>query len=116
MVEEDNKKVVLERKITLMNGVGIIVGSIIGKVTTRALQPLSVLTFRGFFQDQESSFHLLACTNTPSESQFLSQLEVRPQKRQEEATNEDVLGPLLFHQTRTQKDEDLFLYLFSLCN
>lgn len=31
MVEEDSKKVVLERKITLMNGVGIIVGSIIGK-------------------------------------------------------------------------------------
>lgn len=31
MVETDGQKVVLERKITLMNGVGIIVGSIIGK-------------------------------------------------------------------------------------
>jgi hypothetical protein len=31
MVEADNGKTVLERKITLMNGVGIIVGSIIGK-------------------------------------------------------------------------------------
>jgi hypothetical protein len=31
MVEEDGKKVVLERKITLMNGVAIIIGSIIGK-------------------------------------------------------------------------------------
>lgn len=31
MVETDGGKVVLERKITLMNGVGIIVGSIIGK-------------------------------------------------------------------------------------
>lgn len=30
MVETDDKKVVLERKITLMNGVGIIVGTIIG--------------------------------------------------------------------------------------
>jgi hypothetical protein len=28
---DDNNKVVLERKITLWNGVGIIVGSIIGK-------------------------------------------------------------------------------------
>lgn len=36
MVEEDNKKVVLERKITLMNGVGIIVGSIIGKSNKQA--------------------------------------------------------------------------------
>ena len=31
MVEADKNKTVLERKITLMNGVGIIVGSIIGK-------------------------------------------------------------------------------------
>lgn len=31
MTENDDGKVVLERKITLMNGVGIIVGSIIGK-------------------------------------------------------------------------------------
>jgi hypothetical protein len=31
MVETDDKKVVLERKITLMNGVGIIVGTIIGE-------------------------------------------------------------------------------------
>lgn len=31
MDDKDDKKVVLERKITLMNGVGIIVGSIIGK-------------------------------------------------------------------------------------
>lgn len=30
MVESDDNKVVLERKITLMNGVGIIVGTIIG--------------------------------------------------------------------------------------
>lgn len=30
MVDESNNKVVLERKITLWNGVGIIVGSIIG--------------------------------------------------------------------------------------
>lgn len=31
MEDKDENKVVLERKITLMNGVGIIVGSIIGK-------------------------------------------------------------------------------------
>lgn len=31
MVETDDNKVVLERKITLMNGVGIIVGTIIGE-------------------------------------------------------------------------------------
>lgn len=31
MVETDDTKVVLERKITLMNGVGIIVGTIIGE-------------------------------------------------------------------------------------
>jgi hypothetical protein len=32
MAENDDGKVVLERKITLMNGVGIIVGTIIGDV------------------------------------------------------------------------------------
>lgn len=32
MAEDNNNKVVLERKITLWNGVGIIVGSIIGNI------------------------------------------------------------------------------------
>lgn len=44
MVESDGKKVVLERKITLMNGVGIIVGSIIGNLQFVYVMLLTVLS------------------------------------------------------------------------
>jgi hypothetical protein len=46
MVEADNNKTVLERKITLMNGVGIIVGSIIGEISDVAEE--NQLNFRLF--------------------------------------------------------------------
>jgi hypothetical protein len=46
MVEADNNKTVLERKITLMNGVGIIVGSIIGEI--RKVAEEDRLNFRFF--------------------------------------------------------------------
>lgn len=67
MVEADNNKTVLERKITLMNGVGIIVGSIIGKQRRKSLE---IMIIYASFQVPESSYHQPAFSNIPSKNEL----------------------------------------------